>query len=636
MSQKKRVLIHTNAPWLKTGLGENGKILAKYLFKTNKYELFYYCSQTHENDQQLQTTPWKSFGCIPADPNIQNQLNQDPSKARDVAYGSYFIDKIIKENKIDVYIGSDDIWSFNGYVDKPWWKKRNSCLHITVDSLPILESAIDQASKTKNYFTWTKFPLEEFRQKNLHNVKNIYGVMDTEIYSPITREHKQYLRNIFNIDQNTVIFGYVFRNQLRKRTLQLLKAFSEFKKKNPDVKAKIHLHTSFSETGHGWNIPKMIKYFNVKNEDILCTYVCKKCGKWIVAPYQGEDINCPICKAEKSMITPTIAVGVPHEEMKFLYGLWDAGVSPMNSGGLEYHNCNTLLCGLPLASTNYSSGEDFCEQSFVFPINWEMDFEPGTNFIKAAPCIKSIIGFMEKIVRMPESERRLIGEKGRAWAKATFSIETVGKQWEEVIDSSPFVDWDNINLDEVKSNENYILPNNYKEIPDNDFVKLLYNNILNREPDENGFNNWMTQLNNKAPREKLYEYFIDVARKESAEKKSVSVWDLIDKDRTNKRLIFVTPQSAGDIFIVSSILKSVKEQYLNYDIYFMCDPKFHEILEGNPYIHKILPWIPQFDNEMFVIGAGQNEQLFHAYLNPTVATQAKLAYLGNTNPKFNK
>jgi hypothetical protein len=146
----------------------------------------------------------------------------------------------------------------------------------------------------------------------------------------------------------------------------------------------------------------------------------------------------------------------------------------------------------------------------------------------------------------------------------------------------------------------------------------------------------MTQLNNKAPREKLYEYFIDVARKESAEKKAVSVWDLIDKYRTNKRLIFITPQSAGDIFIVSSILKSVKEQYLNYDIYFMCDQKFHEILEANPYIHKILPWIPQFDNEMFVIGAGQNEQLFHAYLNPTVATQTKLAYLGNTNPKFNK
>jgi hypothetical protein len=88
MSRKKKILIQTNAPWMKTGLAENGKILAKYLYKTGKYDIVYYCSQTHQHDPALQTTPWKSYGCIPADPHVQQQLNQDPGKARDVAYGS--------------------------------------------------------------------------------------------------------------------------------------------------------------------------------------------------------------------------------------------------------------------------------------------------------------------------------------------------------------------------------------------------------------------------------------------------------------------------------------------------------------------------------------------------------------------
>jgi glycosyltransferase involved in cell wall biosynthesis len=612
---------------MKTGLAENGKILAKYLFGTKKYDLFYYCSQTHEHDPQVQTTPWKSFGCIPADPQIHQLMAQDHGKARDISYGSYYIDEIIKKNQIDIYVGSDDIWSFGGYIDKPWWNKINSCLHITVDSLPVLDQALDQAKKTKNYFTWTKFPIKEFEKHGHKHVKTIYGAMDTEIYSPISKEQKLHLRKMFGISKKTIIFGYSFRNQLRKRVLQLLKAFAEFKKKNPDADTKLHLHTSYSEMGHGWNIPKMMGYFGIKNEDVLCTYVCKNCGKWIVAPYQGEDINCPICKAEKSMITPTIATGVPHEEMKFVCGLWDAAISPMNSGGLEYVNCNALFCGLPLATTNYSCGEDFCEQSFVTPIAYETDFEPGTNFIKAAVSIKSIIGFMEQIYRMPESERIEIGHKGREWAVKTFSIETIGKQWEELFDSLPLIDWDTIDLNPPKSNPNYQLPANSKDLPNDEFVKLLYRNILNREPDEGGFANWMGQLNNNAPREKIVEFFRNVANEEVQKNIKTDIWDIVDKDRPNKRACLVLKESIGDAILVTQLLESFREQYPNTDLYLITESKFFEVFEGNPYIHKLIPYQPIFENEMAMIGSGNINKLFDYFFHPAIMTQRHLQYL---------
>ena len=148
--RKKRILIHTNAPWLKTGLAENGRFLASHLYKTGKYEIAYYCSQTQVGDSMLNSTPWKSYGCIPNDPRIINQLNNNQQEARNVSYGSYYIDDVVKEFKPDIYIGSDDIWSFPSFTDKNWWSKINSILHITIDSRPILEEAFAQAKKTKN------------------------------------------------------------------------------------------------------------------------------------------------------------------------------------------------------------------------------------------------------------------------------------------------------------------------------------------------------------------------------------------------------------------------------------------------------------------------------------------------------
>jgi hypothetical protein len=286
---------------------------------------------------------------------------------------------------------------------------------------------------------------------------------------------------------------------------------------------------------------------------------------------------------------------------------------------------------LPLGVTNYASGADFCEQPFVFSLNYEITFEPGTNFIKSATSIKSIVGFMEQIYRMPESERVEIGQKGREWAVKTFSVETIGKQWEELFDSLPLIDWDKIDLSTPRSNPEYKLPENYKDLAPNEFVNLLYKQILLREPDQGGYANWMQQLQNNTPREKIYEFFINVARNETPAKQG-TLWDLIDKNSPNKRIIFALKQSAGDIVIASALFKSIKEQYPNYDLYVMTEERYHEILEGNEHIYKLLPWVDQLNHEMLAIGAGQKEKLFDIYMNPSIATQHFLNYLSNNNP----
>lgn len=638
-SDKRKIMLVTNPPWISTGLGENGKWLAQYLEKTGKYEIIYYCQQVSVLDSRHRQMPWKSIGCLPADQNIINQLQQDQGRLRWAAYGNLLIDQIVNDNKPEIIWFSDDCWSFGNMHEKNWFKQLNPIYHITVDSKPVLPLAYEQAKNCKNFYTWAKFASDEMKRMggaDFAHVKSIYGMSNTDIYSPITRQQKSELRKEFGISDKTVIIGYVFRNQLRKEAGNLLMAFRDFKKDNPYADVKIHLHTSVSEMQAGWDFQRLIGYYGINPKDILFTHVCKNCKRWKVKPYAGEDQNCDYCKAERSVITPNIADSVLDEEMRFVYGLWDASVSPITSGGMEYHNVQSLLCGLPLASTSYSSGEDFANQPFVYSINWHPRLEAGTSFIKAANDVNSIKNYISKIYKISDKERMDIGEKGRDWAIKTFSVDSIGKQWEDVFDALPVMDTSKITLESVKpKNDSYQNPN----ISDNmQWVKALYKNILLMDVSDtdSGLLFWLESLKNGKSRGDIYNYFLSVARDENSKtQKPMDFMQIIDKN-DKKRALLVIKESIGDILLVSQLFESLHRKYPNTDLYVAIDPKYTEVLVGNPYVHKVISYQPFMEQEMIVMSAGQPKEnrMFDYYFHPAIDTQRLLRYLSTPNHDF--
>jgi glycosyltransferase involved in cell wall biosynthesis len=635
-----RILLQTNPPWIKTGLAENAKTLLKYLAKTGKYDLAHYCTQTSVADGNLRLTPWKSYGCLPNDPRAIQELNADHGKAREAAYGAWNIDEVVKDFKPTIWIGSDDIWGFSkgSYLDKPWYKQINSILHITIDSVPILEQAYEQASLTKNYITWAKFAEKEMKKTNsklFGHVSQIYGAMDTSKFAPIHPEERKVLRAQFNIPEDQVIFLFVGRNQLRKQMPHCIEAFAKFKKDYPNANAKLWFHTSFSEKGNGWDIPKMAAYYGVSLEDILCTYVCKHCGQWIVHSYRGEDIDCPYCKTAKSLVTANIIHGVPDDQMKYLYGISDACISAFSSGGQEYHSVQSLLCGKPLACTNYSCGEDFCEQSFVHKLGFTTYIEQGTNFVKSTTDIRDIKRFMHKVWSMPKRDIAEWGELGRRWAVSTFSIEAIGAKWEALFDSLPIVEWSSIDLKPEVKNENFPFP----EIEDEDqFILTLYKEILkmNEPKDSQGFKDWKASLAAGRTRQQVYEYFISVARQDNAKLVQQDFSAFLDKTTGKKRGLILIKESIGDIMLVTSLFRSFHDNHPNTDLYVMADQKYHEILFGNEYIFKVLPYVSAFEQEMLAIGAGQKaeDSYFDYYYHTAIPTQRQLSYLSQPSPAF--
>ena len=175
--RKKKVLFQSDVSLANTGFGKNARGVLTYLYNTDKYEIYHYCCGVTQDNQGLLRTPWQSIGALPADPRKLEEINRDPNTARLASYGSLGLDSIIKQIKPDVYIAVQDIWGIDFAIDRPWFKKIGSALWTTLDSLPILPTAVNAAKKVKNFWVWSKFAETALHEQGYDNVKTLHGAI---------------------------------------------------------------------------------------------------------------------------------------------------------------------------------------------------------------------------------------------------------------------------------------------------------------------------------------------------------------------------------------------------------------------------------------------------------------------------
>ena len=103
----------------------------------------------------------------------------------------------------------------------------------------------------------------------------------------------------------------------------------------------------------------------------------------------------------------------------------------------------------------------------------------------------------------------------------------------------------------------------------------------------------------------------------------------MDKDDKGKRIIFVIPESIGDIYMSTSLFESIKKQYPNYNLYVAVKHEYRELLEGNPYVHRTLDYSPQMDNLLWLEGRGDHDGYFEIAFLPHIGTQKIFNYHHN-------
>ena len=626
MKKKKKGLFQSDFSLGKTGFGRNARAVLSHLYKTGKYDLVHYCCGTAYSSPSHGMLPWKSVGCLPDNPAELEQINKDPNLAKRASYGEYYLDRIMKEEKPDVYIAVQDIWGVDYAINKPWYKKINSAIWTTLDSLPILPSALEASKKTDNFWTWSSFATDEMHKLGHKHVKTLHGAIDPDVFHRLDDARRSTLRNLQGVSNNAFVIGFVFRNQLRKSVPNLLEGFKIFQDRNPDSNAKLLLHTHF---GEGWNIPRLTREYKINDQDILTTYICRACNKYIIQPYEGQDKNCHLCKAEKSLITTNVAQGVTEEQLNEIYNLMDVYCHPFTSGGQEIPIQEAKLTELITLVTNYSCGVEMCQkEAGSLPLDWSEYREHGTEFIKASTSPKSIAKELARVFKMKPKLRIGMGKKAREWVVNNFSTDAVGKQLEEFIDSCDNTNYD-FSFEMPKREPDYVMP----EI-DNDaeWVLHMYHNILKYENvDENdeGFKHWMKEIAEGRPKESIEQYFRQVAAKENKDLEVSSLEDFLNEDDKGRRILYSMPRSAGDVFLSTSLFKSIKELYPDHNLYVATSHEFAEILLGNPHVHKVIPYDDKFESHYFTEGSSKNEGFFEISFIPFINTQKYQSYQHN-------
>lgn len=626
MSDKKTVLFHSSFSRLKTGFGSSAREVLKHLYATGKYNIVELANGIRFGDEAEKHTPWKCYGSLPSEFEMQGVTDQGTLRA--IHYGAWKIDKVVEEVKPDVYIGCEDYWSFLGYKNKEWFKKTPHAIWTTLDSLPLYKPAVEDIKDLQNLWVWASFAEKEFKRLGHHNVTTVHGMFDLTKYFPFPPEKKKDLKAKLGLE-DTTIFGFVFRNQLRKLVGSLLEGFAEFKKRNPKTKAKVLLHTNWSE---GWDIRGFISEFGLDDKDVLCTYYCHACKQIDVTPFRGngpefKGVECRVCK-QVAATNPTPHYCPTQEQLNVIYNLMDAYIHPATSGGLEMPIVEAMLCGLPAATVNYSFGEDFINSGLVRSLSHSTYREFQSAFIKASPNADSIMTFMERVVKNPVKHIE-IGLKGRAWALKEFNSEKTGKFIEDFIDNAPkasaFV------KEEVKSNPNYP----FQEISDaTTWIKDMYVNILGREGDEEGIKNWLRSVEAGRSRREIYDYFINIAQKEHGGK-GRDIRDLIKKT-DKKKVVYIMPESLGDCVISLNVVKQLREDYKDWELYVCTKPNNFMIFE--PYLDIIdgglIPYAGSFmDSFQFWEGSGQNRGLVDVAFQPYLVTQRIPSYTHNGEDK---
>jgi glycosyltransferase involved in cell wall biosynthesis len=641
--KKKKVVLHTDYSLAKTGFGRNARAILSHLWKTGKYDLVHYCCNYSYSNPELQKTPWKTVGCLPDNPQeTHNYLNSFRPEERDyryrqMNYGDYMLDRVILEERPDVYIATQDIWGINYAVDRFWFKNISSVLWTTLDSRPLLQQAIDVAPKTKHYWMWSNFATKDMHALGHKHVSTVHGAIDERYFHRLPDEERLKLRTANNIPQNAFIIGFVFRNQLRKSVPNLLEGYSIWKKKRPNIKSYLLLHTNFSE---GWPVHDLAKEYGVPLNEILTTHVCHQCKNYEVKEFKGQHVDCRFCGTKgvqpcqehpegRGQQTTNILFGVSESHLNEVYNLMDVYCHPFTSGGQEIPIQEAKFAELITLVTNYSCGEEMCEpEAGSIPLEWNEYRENGTNFRKASTCPKSIAAKIDDVFLMSPTTRATMGKKARQWALDNFSVEGVGKQIEAFLDSCPLANYDFVEKQNELKNPDAQIPSIQK---DSQWLIQLYKDILKMEVDEKdaGHKYWMEELKKGAPRQQVEAYFRQEATKENKRKRPLNFEDLLDKDDAGKRILFVIPESIGDVFNSTSLFPSIKKQYPEYNLYVATKPENFDILSCNPHIHRVLEYFPQMDNQIWLEGAGAHKGFFELAFLPYGTTQRFLTYLHN-------
>lgn len=431
---KKTIMMSGEASFIPSGFGTIQLELCKRLHESGKYNIIEYSSFGRKGDERSFNIPWKYETCMPELGNEQETkiYNSNPKNA----WGEWKFEENCLKHKPDIVFDMRDTFCFDYQERSPYRKHFNWVICPAVDSQPQSTEWISTHLNADAVFGYSDWGLEVLKKQSCGKIKTKCETppgVDTNIF--FVRKDKKKHKEQLGIDPNSLIVGTVMRNQKRKLYPDLLKSFSIFLEKAPlelSKKTYLYLHTAYPDVG--WNIPLLIKEFNIGHKTIL-TYLCKNCGLIFSSFYQDSVAICKRCK-QLSAGFPNVSLGVSREVLSEIYSLFDVYVQYANSEAQGMPQIEAASCGVPVMAVDYSAMSDVVRKLNGIPINvLGFSKEVETHCDRAIPDNNDFVDKLIKFFSLPESIRRNKGYAARQGVEKYYTWDRTVSRLIEHFDS---------------------------------------------------------------------------------------------------------------------------------------------------------------------------------------------------------
>ena len=502
---KKRILFCGESSWLNTGFSIYNRQILERINATDKYTLAEFGNYGNTVDPQAIALPWKFYGNLPRDKKEAELYRSRPTNQ----FGAYKFDAVVSDFQPDIVFACTDPWMVEHIMKSQFRDKYKTVLTPTVDSAPQKQEWVDNIyNKSDIITTYSRFGKRTLEGQGVKVTSVTSPGVDLEIFSP---KDKYAIKSDWGLQKSLKIIGTVMRNQKRKCFPELFQAYAKLRRANPNVReiqqSVLLCHTSWPDVG--WNLPELIQR-NGLNRHVIFTYKCDACSRnffsWFI-PSEGKSGNgkCVFCGEIKAHM-PNTHSGVSTEELSEIYNVMDIYVQPAICEGWALPIVEAKACGVPGLYSNYSAMEDHVENGGGLAIDiGTLYTEAETMAVRSLPDVDSIVSSLKHLLTNSK-ERKKMGEAARECSESLHNWSLPAQEFERIFDElethNRKTGWD--------KRPEFKIINNTRIQPglnNEQFVITCYRQLLRREPDQEGFKNWMKSLASGNSRESVESFF---------------------------------------------------------------------------------------------------------------------------------
>jgi glycosyltransferase involved in cell wall biosynthesis len=425
----------SEASYLNSGFSGYAKQILRRLHATNKYIIGEFASYARMHDPRDQDVPWIFYPNAPSnnDDASAKEYNANPENQ----FGRWRFERVVIDFKPDIIFDIRDYWMNSYQQNSPLRPYYHWVVMPTVDSEPQQEDWIDTYVSADGILTYSDFGRDVLLKQSNNKIKYFDTAspgVDLLNFRPMI-EQKSQIRELLGMPKDAFVIGSVMRNQKRKLIPDLFDAIRILKEKNPELynKTFLYLHTSYPDAG--WDIPQLLKDYDITNK-VFFTYYCPKCGNIRALLFSHSKIMCNKCGSD-TLAFPNVNNGISTQNLALIYNSFDLYVQYAICEGFGMPQVEATACGIPIATVNYSAMQDIVQNLKAYPVKIQKYFkELETKAIRVYPDNDNLVEIMEKFYKLPDLLKLQKRTETRSLTEKHYNWDNIAKKWEKYFDNA--------------------------------------------------------------------------------------------------------------------------------------------------------------------------------------------------------